>query len=53
MLLLGDSKKNTLKKKRFLQTYSEIVIEDFPRCSNSFAVETFRIAQNREIEIAT
>ncbi len=31
---------------------TEIVIEGYPRCANSFAEAAFRVAQDREVEIA-
>ena len=44
--------KNFQSKYGILNSSTEIVIEGYPRCANSFAEAAFRIAQGRETEIA-
>ncbi|HFD12194.1 MAG TPA: hypothetical protein ENJ32_06975 [Crenotrichaceae bacterium] len=37
---------------RFINSETELVIEGFPRCGNSFAEAAFRVAQSKEVKIA-
>ena len=45
--------KFTKSKKLLVNKNSDILIEGFPRCGNSFAVDAFMLAQNTKYNIAT